>query len=123
MAPGLSRCMYCGDSEGTDIDHFRPIASDPLGTFRWTNHLLACSHCNSNMKRDRYPRDSSGACLLVDPCVDDPHEHLELTFATGGYTPLTAKGVLYAMVRTKDSPGAAVMFGSRVVSALQALHW
>jgi len=92
MAPGLSRCMYCGDGQGTDIDHFRPIASDPLGTFRWTNHLLACSHCNSNQKRDQYPCDSGGACLLIDPCVDDPHDHIELTFATGVYSPLTDKG-------------------------------
>ncbi|MBC3843964.1 HNH endonuclease [Streptacidiphilus sp. 4-A2] len=92
MAPGLSRCMYCGDGEGTDIDHFRPIASDPFGTFLWTNHLLACSHCNSNMKRDKYPCDASGSCLLVDPCRDDPHEHMELNFATGIYFPLTAKG-------------------------------
>ena len=87
MAPGLSRCMYCCDGEGTDIDHFRPIASDPFGTFRWENHLLACSHCNSNEKRDKYPCDPSGSCLLVDPCVDDPHEHMELNFATGIYSP------------------------------------
>jgi hypothetical protein len=43
MAPGIQRCMYCGDNLGTDIDHFEPIASAPIRTFEWLNHLLACS--------------------------------------------------------------------------------
>lgn len=43
MAPGLERCMYCGDNQGTDIDHFEPLARNPLRTFDWLNHLLACS--------------------------------------------------------------------------------
>jgi uncharacterized protein (TIGR02646 family) len=92
MAPGLARCMYCGDGQGTDIDHFKPIAVDPAVTFVWTNHYLACSHCNSNAKRDQYPCDPEGRCLLVDPCRDDPFDHLRLTFPTGRYTGLTPKG-------------------------------
>ena len=52
IAAGVERCMYCGDSRGTDIDHFEPIRSAPLRTFEWCNHLLACSSCNSNAKRD-----------------------------------------------------------------------
>jgi hypothetical protein len=41
MAPGIERCMYCGDNRGTDIDHFEPIKELPGGTFEWLNHLLA----------------------------------------------------------------------------------
>jgi hypothetical protein len=56
MAVGIQRCMYCGDSLGTDIDHFEPIVLRPSRAFDWLNHLLACSSCNSNYKRDKFPR-------------------------------------------------------------------
>jgi HNH endonuclease len=92
MAPGIERCMYCGDNRGTDIDHFEPIRELPMGTFEWLNHLLACSTCNSNQKRDRFPRDSSGTALLIDPTRDDPVRHLRLILRTGDYRPLTPQG-------------------------------
>lgn len=93
MASGVERCMYCEDSLGTDIDHFQPVADDPLRTFDWPNHLLACSHCNSNTKGHKYPRDASGACLLVDPTAEDPSSHLVLFLASGEYQALTPKGM------------------------------
>jgi hypothetical protein len=92
MAPGIERCMYCGDNRGTDIDHFEPIRELPTGTFEWLNHLLACSTCNSNQKRDRFPRDSSGTALLIDPTRDNPVRHLRLILRTGDYRPLTPQG-------------------------------
>jgi hypothetical protein len=93
MAPGLVRCMYCGDSRGTDIDHFEPLARAPHGAFDWANHLLACGHCNSNHKRDRFPVDpGTGAALLVDPSREDPHDHLRLALATGRYAARTPRG-------------------------------
>lgn len=93
MAPGILRCMYCLDSLGTDIDHFEPLARAPLRTFCWHNHLLACSRCNSNFKREEYPCDeNSGECLLVNPSVDDPADHLELLVAYGQYEGRTRKG-------------------------------
>ncbi|MER5635876.1 HNH endonuclease [Kitasatospora sp. NPDC002227] len=92
MAPGLARCMYCGDNLGTDIDHFEPIARAPLRTFDWHNHLLACAYCNSNRKRDRFPCDAAGSPLLIDPAREDPADHLRLLLASGAYTPLTPKG-------------------------------
>lgn len=93
MAHGAQRCMYCEDSLGTDIDHFQPITDAPERAFDWLNHLLACSHCNSNQKRDQYPCDAAtGACLLVDPTVEDPAAHLRLLPASGVYKGLTAKG-------------------------------
>lgn len=92
MAHGAGRCMYCDDSRGTDIDHFQPLAVAPLRTFVWDNHLLACSFCNSNVKRDAYPVDTDGVCLLVDPTVEDPAEHLFLMLHSGVYGHRTAKG-------------------------------
>ncbi|WP_199742461.1 HNH endonuclease family protein [Streptomyces triticirhizae] len=87
-----TRCMYCEDSLGTDIDHFQPIANAPLRAFEWVNQLLACSHCNSNEKRDAYPCDADGLCLLVDLSREDPAEHLTLLLAAGVYEPRTPKG-------------------------------
>lgn len=92
MAPGIQRCMYCEDSLGTDIDHFQPIAAAPLRAFDWPNHLLACSHCNSNAKRGDYPCDANGHCLLVDPTAEDPADHLNLLLSSGSYEARTPKG-------------------------------
>ncbi len=92
MAPGVGRCMYCLNSAGTDIEHFEPKSRRPLRTFCWHNHLLACSHCNSNYKRTEYPCDDFGQCLLIDPSVDDPFDHLELLPATGKFKAKTRKG-------------------------------
>jgi len=92
MARGARRCMYCDDNMGTDVDHFEPLDIAPLRAFDWLNHLLACSHCNSNQKRDQYPCDELGECLLVDPSVDDPSDDLVLLLASGEYDHRTAKG-------------------------------
>ncbi|GLZ43140.1 HNH endonuclease [Actinokineospora sp. NBRC 105648] len=92
FAPGRERCMYCGDNQGTDIDHFSPVALTPLLTFAWENHLLACSVCNSHHKRDQFPRDDRGRPLLLDPTRDDPFEHLALSLTLGRYLPLTERG-------------------------------
>ncbi|SER53486.1 HNH endonuclease [Actinokineospora terrae] len=92
FAPGRERCMYCGDNQGTDIDHFSPVALTPLLAFAWRNHLLACSVCNSHHKRDQFPRDSRGKPLLLDPTVDDPFEHLALSLTLGRYRALTERG-------------------------------
>jgi hypothetical protein len=92
MAPGREHCMYCGDSQGTSIDHYEPIARNPLRTFDWLNHLLACSVCNSHEKRDRFPLDLDGRPLLIDPTSEDPFEHLLLTLSLGIYYATSDKG-------------------------------
>lgn len=92
MAPGLERCMYCGDSQGTDIDHFEPVRDNPLRTFDWNNHLLACSLCNSHLKRDLFPLADDGTPMLIDPSSEDPATHLHLSLAVGQYLDLTDRG-------------------------------
>ncbi|WP_067244018.1 hypothetical protein [Streptomyces sp. DSM 15324] len=92
MAPGHERCMYCGDGQGTDIDHFEPKSLAPLRTFDWLNHLLACSFCNSNQKRSLFPTAPDGSPLLVDPTTEDPLDHLRLVLPLGTYRGLTDRG-------------------------------
>ncbi|TKA12048.1 HNH endonuclease [Actinacidiphila oryziradicis] len=92
MAPGLERCMYCGDNQGTDIDHFEPVRINPLRTFDWHNHLLACSLCNSHLKRDLFPISCDGTPLLIDPSSEDPAAHLHLSLAAGAYVKLSDRG-------------------------------
>lgn len=93
MAPGLQRCMYCGDNQGNSVDHFEPITRNPLRTFDWLNHLLACTFCNSNLKGSLYPVDANDRPLLIDPTVDDPFDHLVLSLSVGEYRATTAKGL------------------------------
>jgi uncharacterized protein (TIGR02646 family) len=93
MASERVRCMYCLDSFGSDIDHFVPRAHQPLLTFAWPNLLLACSTCNSKYKRDLYPCDeTTGECLLIDPTVDNPADHLRFLLGEGIIEGKTPKG-------------------------------
>jgi len=80
------RCMYCEDSRGTDIEHYRPRAGHPGLIFRWHNWLWACSGCNRS-KSGRFPVDAaSGAALLIDPSAEDPWEFLVFESRTGEIT-------------------------------------
>jgi hypothetical protein len=92
MAHGRRCCNYCSDCLGTDVDHYCPISQAPLSTFDWTNHLLACSRCNSHAKRSLFPRDEYGNPLIIDPTIDDPWEHIRLAPSTGEYVAVTPKG-------------------------------
>jgi hypothetical protein len=124
MAPGVQRCMYCGDSLGTDIDHFEPIRESPAGTFAWLNHLLACSYCNSNAKRDQFPRDGDGGPLLIDPTQQDPAAHLRLILRTGTYRALTPRGVesirVFGLNRPDLTRGREVAFATRAAVLCRA---
>ena len=65
----------------------------PIRTFDWSNLFLACSHCNSNAKRNKFPVDpATESPLLIDPTSDDPLEHLALSPSTGEYVPIGLKG-------------------------------
>lgn len=125
MAPGVHRCMYCGDSQGCSIDHFEPLARTPLKAFAWVNHLLACTYCNSNYKREQFPVDQEGHSLLVDPTREDPALHLELVLRTGEYRRRTAKGQatiqVFGLFRPELERGRAAAF-VRCRSMLRDIH-
>jgi uncharacterized protein (TIGR02646 family) len=91
MASGRGRCMYCEDSLGTDIEHFYPKRKYPKRAFDWTNYLLACSHCNSNQKRDQFPLKKRRP-MLIDPSADDPSQHLAFLPSSGELKGIDEKG-------------------------------
>ena len=91
MTGGRGRCMYCEDSFGTDIEHFWPKATYPKRTFEWNNYLLACSHCNSNLKRSQFPF-KNGRPSLLNPSVDDPALHLVFVPSNGEFSSIGPKG-------------------------------
>jgi uncharacterized protein (TIGR02646 family) len=111
MASGIERCMYCEDSAASHIDHFWPKGDYPERAFDWLNYLLACSVCNSNFKRDQFPRDEEGQPLLLDPTREDPREHLELTPTTGTFAARSPKGhwsiLVYGLNRKPLEKGRA----------------
>ena len=81
MAGNRQRCMYCGDSHGTDIEHFWPKQPHPERMFRWLNMLLCCTECG-RFKGEDFPL-VNGSPLLLDPTADDPWQFLDFDPATG----------------------------------------
>lgn len=75
------RCMYCMDSEGGDIEHFRPKARYPERMYQWPNMLLCCTLCG-RLKGGTFPL-SRGRPLLVDPTQGNPWEHMDFDPVTG----------------------------------------
>lgn len=77
-----ARCMFCGDSRGTDIEHYWPKVSYPDKSFQWENMLLACAGCNRK-KGERFPLDEHGKPLLVNPVDEEPWRFLIFDDVTG----------------------------------------
>jgi uncharacterized protein (TIGR02646 family) len=84
MTGNRHRCMYCLDSHGSDIDHFRPKAIFPEKMFDWENFVLSCTPCG-RYKGDDFP-ETNGKALLIDPTSVDPWEHLDFDPETGNLT-------------------------------------
>lgn len=75
------RCMYCLDSHGSDIDHFRPKAVYPERMYQWANLLLCCTHCG-RLKGDQFPVLGNSP-MLVDPTSENPWDSLDFDPITG----------------------------------------
>jgi len=102
-----------------DVENFRPKAgargfnSDEYApmhywwlAYEWDNLLISCQICNQKYKRDFFPVEDekrrakvgvkgndliTEGALLIDPCLDNPAEHIE--FDENGYVrELTKKG-------------------------------
>ena len=84
MTGPRERCMYCVDSHGCDIEHFRPKARFPKRAFQWSNLLLCCTECG-RLKGDQFPT-ANGRPLLIDPSAEDPWRYLDFDPDTGGIT-------------------------------------
>ncbi len=75
------RCMYCLDSHGSDIEHFRPKAVYPKRMFRWRNVLLCCTECG-RFKGNQFPLQGKRP-LLIDPSKEEPWRYLDFDADTG----------------------------------------
>lgn len=101
------RCMYCLDAHGTDIEHFWPKARYPARAFTWANWLLCCTECG-RIKGSKFPLAGSGRPLLVNPCAEDPWQHLDFDADTGNL-----------MARYDNASGAPSPKGLATVQALE----
>jgi len=106
MSGPRERCMYCGDSHGTDVEHFWPKAAYPERMFRWTNMLLGCTDCG-RIKGAQFPL-AGGHPLLVKPTIDDPWQFLDFDPDTGNLVP-----------RFFAATGSTTAKGERTVEVLQ----
>jgi uncharacterized protein (TIGR02646 family) len=81
MTGPRERCMYCVDSHGSDIEHYRPKARFPRRAFQWHNLLLCCTECG-RLKGDSFPM-ANRRPLLIDPTAEDPWQHIDFDPDTG----------------------------------------
>jgi uncharacterized protein (TIGR02646 family) len=81
MTGAHDRCMFCGDSRGTDTEHFWPKTRYADRAFRWENLLRICGGCN-RQKGDQFPLRGR-LPLLIDPTVEDPWDFLVFEPVTG----------------------------------------
>jgi len=107
MAGPLESCNYCSHSHGTDIDHFWPKSSFRSRMYDWNNFILCCTECG-RIKGVKFPLDSNGIPLLLNPTQLDPWEHLDFDLDTGA---ITARYIL-------SSNGFSEM-GERTVEVLE----
>ena len=82
MTGPSERCMYCVDSQASDIEHFWPKSRHPEKLYQWKNLLIACTPCG-RFKEIQFPRTPDGAPLLIDPSAEDPWEFLDFDPITG----------------------------------------
>ena len=78
------RCMYCLDSHGCDIEHFRPKSSYPKWMFKWNNLLLCCTECG-RFKGNHFPLDGRRP-MLIDPTREEHWDYLDFDPITGNMT-------------------------------------
>jgi len=88
MCGAKRRCMYCGDSEACDIEHFYPksMAEFRGRVFRWDNFLFICAPCN-RLKNNSFKLTNDGLPLLLNPIDDDPWEFFDYVEETGALVP------------------------------------
>lgn len=80
-------CGYCEEYCHGHVDHFRPKSRFPKLVYEWHNWILACPHCNTIGKGEKWP--ASG---YVDPCArraaEQPEAYFTFDTKTGEVLPL-----------------------------------
>lgn len=84
MAGYRYRCMYCGDSEGCDVEHFFPKSEVRWRrkVFEWNNFLWICAPCN-RLKNAIFQVDGRGRALLLNPSSDHLWEFFDYIEESG----------------------------------------
>lgn len=124
-----NKCAYCEsmlvDSTAAAIDHFRPkagavgISRDYAPThywwlaYEWRNLYVACMPCNrykgakfpvAGVRAKEYHWPPQERRLLIDPCEDDPAQHL-LFDISGEVRPISELGEVTIDVLALNRPG------------------
>ena len=128
VAAQFGKCAFCESSfrhvSFGDVEHFRPKggwqqdATTPLVkpgywwlAYDWNNYWASCQACNQVFKKNYFPIDAGGTrarapnhnlvaekAMMLDPMVDQIHDHLEfreeLIFPKNG----SSKGTATIMV-------------------------
>jgi hypothetical protein len=108
MAGATERCYYCGDSRGADVDHFVPIDQNWSEAFTWSNLQLVCPPCNR--QKNALPTVVAGVRTVIDPCREEPWDHVVLIVETGIVTARTF------------GDGSVDVLGGRTVSRFKGLN-
>jgi len=84
MAGHRYRCMYCGDSEGCDVEHYFPKAAVAWRdkVFSWDNFLWVCALCN-RLKNANFQVDATGGGVLLNPVADRIWDFFDYVDETG----------------------------------------
>jgi uncharacterized protein (TIGR02646 family) len=99
------KCAFCESAIAhiayPHIEHYRPKDLEPQLCFDWNNLLLACSVCNGKQyKSNKFPLTDQGEAIL-NPCEDDPDEHLSFICEPDEFTALN----MLTVVRSKSQRG------------------
>ncbi|MBO9663426.1 hypothetical protein [Dokdonella sp.] len=98
MAGIRNRCMYCGDSEACDIEHFRPKGKPEwrANVFDWGNFLWICQPCN-RLKNSVFPVMDDGWPMMLDPAIDRIWDFFDFSPETGYLVPISEVGTIAYM--------------------------
>jgi uncharacterized protein (TIGR02646 family) len=74
-----NKCGFCEClREYPQIEHFNPKDSYPELCFDWENLISACEVCNgAAYKGTKFPLAADGTPLFINPCIDNPNDHLD----------------------------------------------
>ncbi|MCD9030186.1 hypothetical protein LDO32_00345 [Luteimonas sp. Y-2-2-4F] len=88
MAGPSFRCMYCGDSEGCDVEHYYPKAQPAWRdrVFEWRNFIWVCAPCN-RLKNANFRTDAVGNGILLNPVNDKVWDFFDYVDESGYLVP------------------------------------
>lgn len=74
-----NKCCFCERKRDyPHIEHFRPKETYPDLCFIWENLLSACEVCNgATYKGVKFPLAADGTPLFLNPCEDNPEDHID----------------------------------------------